>query len=120
MIVFGKYICPMCPSVVEDNPVPCPHCGMALEQVVSLTAARQTRYICPMHAQIIQDEPGNCPICGMSLEPMAVVEDGLKEGLGPEGIEVLAVLLRDVRLPQRFKEAIEAKLTADQRVKLVR
>jgi Cu+-exporting ATPase len=32
----GKYICPMCPGVVEDGPAACPHCGMALEQVVAL------------------------------------------------------------------------------------
>jgi len=35
----GKYICPMCPSVIEDEPVPCPHCGMALERVMSTAAA---------------------------------------------------------------------------------
>jgi regulator of protease activity HflC (stomatin/prohibitin superfamily) len=29
---------------------------------------------------------------------------------------VVDVLLRDVKLPQRFKESIEAKLTAEQRV----
>lgn len=29
----GKYVCPMCPGVVEDEPVPCPHCGKALEPV---------------------------------------------------------------------------------------
>ncbi|NNF39774.1 MAG: heavy metal translocating P-type ATPase [Woeseiaceae bacterium] len=27
----GPYICPMCPEVREDKPVPCPKCGMALE-----------------------------------------------------------------------------------------
>ena len=27
----AKYICPMCPEVEEDDPVPCPSCGMALE-----------------------------------------------------------------------------------------
>ncbi len=31
----GKYICPMCPSVIEDEPGACPHCGMALERVIS-------------------------------------------------------------------------------------
>ena len=40
----------------------------------------------------------------------------LKENLGPRGIMVVDVLLRDVKLPQRFKESIEAKLTAEQRV----
>jgi regulator of protease activity HflC (stomatin/prohibitin superfamily) len=40
----------------------------------------------------------------------------LRETLGPEGIEVVDVLLRDVKLPQRFRESIELKLTAEQRV----
>jgi regulator of protease activity HflC (stomatin/prohibitin superfamily) len=40
----------------------------------------------------------------------------LVESLGPRGITVVDVLLRDVQLPQRFRESIEAKLTAEQRV----
>ncbi len=40
----------------------------------------------------------------------------LEEVLEPRGIRVVDVLLRDVKLPQRFKESIEAKLTAEQRV----
>ncbi len=40
----------------------------------------------------------------------------LEGNLGPRGIRVVDVLLRDVELPQRFKESIEAKLTAEQRV----
>ena len=36
--------------------------------------------------------------------------------LEPRGIRIVDVLLRDVKLPQRFKESIEAKLTAEQRV----
>ena len=31
----GKYICPMCPGVVSDEPAACPKCGMALEQVLA-------------------------------------------------------------------------------------
>ncbi|MEP3525185.1 MAG: heavy metal translocating P-type ATPase [Hyphomicrobiales bacterium] len=27
----AQYICPMCPEVLEETPVPCPSCGMALE-----------------------------------------------------------------------------------------
>jgi Cu+-exporting ATPase len=27
----GPYVCPMCPEVLEQEPVPCPKCGMALE-----------------------------------------------------------------------------------------
>jgi regulator of protease activity HflC (stomatin/prohibitin superfamily) len=44
------------------------------------------------------------------------VKDLLGESLGMRGILVVDVLLRDVKLPQRFKESIEAKLTAEQRV----
>ncbi len=39
----------------------------------------------------------------------------LKQKLEPLGIEMNDVLLRDVRLPQRFKESIEAKLQAEQK-----
>ena len=44
------------------------------------------------------------------------IHEFLKENLEPRGIQVVDVLLRDVKLPQRFKESIEAKLTAEQRV----
>lgn len=44
------------------------------------------------------------------------VKTFLREKLGPRGIEVEDVLLRDVKLPQRFRDSIEAKLTAEQRV----
>jgi prohibitin 1 len=44
------------------------------------------------------------------------VLEQLRSSLTQEGVDVLAVLLRDVQLPQRFKESIEAKLTAEQRV----
>ncbi len=39
----------------------------------------------------------------------------LKGKLDVNGIEVVDVLLRDLRLPQRFKESIESKLQAEQR-----
>ena len=44
------------------------------------------------------------------------VMSNLRDTLGPEGVEIVNVLLRDVKLPQRFKDAIEAKLTAEQKV----
>ena len=40
----------------------------------------------------------------------------LRETLEPRGIRVVDVLLRDVKLPARFRESIEAKLTAEQKV----
>jgi len=44
------------------------------------------------------------------------VMENLRASLGPEGVEIVNVLLRDVKLPERFKDAIEAKLTAEQKV----
>lgn len=44
------------------------------------------------------------------------IKASLVESLGPRGVNVVDVLLRDVQLPQRFRESIEAKLTAEQRV----
>jgi P-type Cu+ transporter len=66
------YVCPMCPEVRESKPVPCPSCGMALEQENPLPSATRTEYTCPMHPQIVRSEPGSCPICGMALEPRMV------------------------------------------------
>jgi len=34
--VVTEWICPMCPSVLETSPVPCPICGMALEPRVAI------------------------------------------------------------------------------------
>jgi len=49
-------------------------------------------------------------------EIAAKIKARLTEALEPRGIRVVDVLLRDVQLPQRFRESIEAKLTAEQRV----
>jgi Cu+-exporting ATPase len=75
----GKYVCPMCPGVVEDKPVPCPHCGMALERVQALSFGQAVQYTCPMHPEILQDQPGDCPICGMALEPVAAADESLDD-----------------------------------------
>ena len=65
------YVCPMCPEVREESPVPCPSCGMALEPE-TLAPISKIEYTCPMHPEIIRSEPGSCPICGMALEPRTV------------------------------------------------
>jgi regulator of protease activity HflC (stomatin/prohibitin superfamily) len=46
----------------------------------------------------------------------AMIKQFLTENLEPRGLIVEDVLLRDVKLPQRFRESIEAKLTAEQAV----
>jgi regulator of protease activity HflC (stomatin/prohibitin superfamily) len=49
-------------------------------------------------------------------EISAKLRDFLKKNLEPRGIRVVDVLLRDVKLPEKFRESIEAKLTAEQKV----
>src|SRR5579864_2352170 len=68
----APYICPMDPEVHEQNPGPCPKCGMALEPSVPIPSAARVEYTCPMHPEIIRSGPGACPICGMALEPRTV------------------------------------------------
>ncbi|MFQ5416151.1 MAG: prohibitin family protein [Myxococcota bacterium] len=49
-------------------------------------------------------------------EIAAKIKEFLTVNLEPRGIRVEDVLLRDVKLPSRFRESIEAKLTAEQAV----
>ncbi len=68
----ASYTCPMHPEVIESRPGACPKCGMALEAMVSPSAAGRSEYVCPMHPEVVEPEPGQCPICGMALEPRTV------------------------------------------------
>jgi Cu+-exporting ATPase len=81
----GPYVCPMCPEVREEKPVPCPKCGMALDPESPPVALTKTQFTCPMHPEVIQDDPGDCPICGMALEPVTVT---LEEEKNPELIDM--------------------------------
>ena len=80
-----KYVCPMCPEVLEEKPVPCPKCGMALEPDSVQPLPTKTEYVCPMHSEIVQGEPGSCPKCGMALEPRTVT---VEEELNPELVDM--------------------------------
>ena len=80
-----KYVCPMCPEVLEDKPVPCPKCGMALEADSVQPLPTKTEYVCPMHQEIVQAEPGACPTCGMALEARTVT---VEEELNPELVDM--------------------------------
>jgi len=68
----GKYVCPMCEGVEQDEPGECPKCGMALESREPKRPQAKTVYTCPMHPEVEQDGPGDCPKCGMELEPKRV------------------------------------------------
>ncbi len=79
------------------------------------------RLVIPYFRNAVRDVVAGYPVKNIYAEKgrkeIAVkIRDFLRENLGPRGIQVVDVLLRDVKLPQRFKESIEAKLTAEQRV----
>jgi regulator of protease activity HflC (stomatin/prohibitin superfamily) len=79
------------------------------------------RLVLPYFRNAVRDVVAGYPVKNIYAEKgrkeiALKIRDFLRENLGPRGIEVVDVLLRDVKLPQRFKESIEAKLTAEQRV----
>jgi Cu+-exporting ATPase len=78
----SAYICPMDPDVRQNQPGPCPKCGMALEPEVPLAPVTRVEYTCPMHPEIVRTEPGACPSCGMALEPRTVTVE--EEQANPE------------------------------------
>ena len=71
----AAYVCPMCPGVRETEPVPCPHCGMALEPEFVAAPPAAVEYVCPMCPGVRETEPVPCPNCGMALEPRAVTQE---------------------------------------------
>ena len=84
---------------------------------------RQTRdrLVIPYFRNAVRDVVAGYPVKNIYAESgrkeiAAKIREFLRENLGPRGINVVDVLLRDVQLPARFKESIEAKLTAEQRV----
>ena len=79
------------------------------------------RLLIPYFRNAVRDVVAGYPVKNIYAEQgrkeiATKIRDFLRENLGPRGIEVVDVLLRDVKLPQRFQESIEAKLTAEQRV----
>jgi regulator of protease activity HflC (stomatin/prohibitin superfamily) len=79
------------------------------------------RLIVPYFRNAVRDVVSGYPVKNIygeegRKEIAAKIRDFLRENLDPRGITVVDVLLRDVKLPAKFKESIEAKLTAEQRV----
>ncbi|NOZ87671.1 MAG: heavy metal translocating P-type ATPase [Deltaproteobacteria bacterium] len=75
LVTGTKWVCPMHPGVVADEPGNCPKCGMALEAESPVETALTTRWTCPMHPEVVADEPGNCPKCGMALEAITITAE---------------------------------------------
>jgi regulator of protease activity HflC (stomatin/prohibitin superfamily) len=79
------------------------------------------RLIVPYFRSALRDVVSGYPVKNIYAEQgrkeiAAKIGGVLREKLGPRGIELVDVLMRDVKLPERFKESIETKLTAEQRV----
>jgi len=79
------------------------------------------RLIVPYFRNSLRDVVAGYPVKNIYAEKgrkeiAAKIRAYLMENLQPRGIQIVDVLLRDVKLPTRFKESIEAKLTAEQRV----
>jgi Cu+-exporting ATPase len=80
------WVCPMDPEVKEEQPVPCPICGMALEPFVEGGA-------------LSAEEPPNPELANMSRRFWA--------GLGPS-VALLAVAMGDMATGMRLRHALGA------------
>ena len=79
------------------------------------------RLLIPYFRNAVRDVVAGYPVKNIYSEQgrkeiASKIHEFLRENLEPRGVQMVDVLLRDVKLPQRFKESIEAKLTAEQRV----
>ena len=77
--LYGKYICPMHPDVIQKKKGTCPQCGMDLEKYTlpgekKMAMEKRTIYVCPMEEDkdVMADKPGDCPKCGMKLVPKEI------------------------------------------------
>ncbi len=79
------------------------------------------RLIVPYFRSAVRDVVAGYPVKNIYAEKgrkeiASKIRGFLRDNLEARGIQIVDVLLRDVKLPTRFKESIEAKLTAEQRV----
>ncbi len=79
------------------------------------------RLIIPYFRSAVRDVVAGYPVKNIYSETgrkeiATKIKAFLTERLEHRGILIVDVLMRDIKLPQRFKESIEAKLTAEQRV----
>ena len=69
----AKYVCPMHPDMVMDEPGKCTKCGteLNLSPKEKMKMDVMKIYTCPVHADVTSDKPGECPQCKskMNLTP---------------------------------------------------
>jgi multidrug efflux pump subunit AcrA (membrane-fusion protein) len=104
------YICPMHPSIVQNEPGTCPICGMDLVQKdlggvaetppPTTAGERKIKYwAAPMDPTYIRDEPGKSPM-GMDLVPVYEENTGNDSGVGRISIDPVMVMNMGVRVAQ--------------------
>lgn len=79
------------------------------------------RLVVPYFRSVLRDVVSGYPVRNIYSETgrkeiTERMQKLLRENLEARGIQIVDVLLRDIQLPQRFRDSIEAKLTAQQRV----
>lgn len=84
-----KYVCPMHPQIIRDQPGTCPLCGMDLvikeadEQQSAATDEKKILYwVAPMDPNYRRDEPGKSPM-GMDLVPVYADGGGVGVKISP-------------------------------------
>ena len=92
-----------------------------LRKTVGSSPYVQERLVLPYFRNAVRDVVSGYEVKNIYAEKgrkeiAAKIRDFLQEQLEPRGVQIVDVLLRDVKLPERFRDSIEAKLTAEQRV----
>jgi Cu(I)/Ag(I) efflux system membrane fusion protein len=83
-----KYVCPMHPQIVRDEPGSCPICGMDLvqketEQQAASSGEKKILYwVAPMDPSYRRDKPGKSPM-GMDLVPVYDEGSGVSVRISP-------------------------------------
>ena len=67
----GPYVCPMCPDVLEDDPVPCPVCGMALEPAAPSFEASENPELIDMTRRLWISLVFTAPVLVLAMGEMA-------------------------------------------------
>ena len=105
-----KYVCPMHPNIIEDEPGNCPICGMELvEKEQEKPVARKEReilyWVAPMDPNYRRDEPGKSPM-GMDLIPFYSEEGGDDSGavtVSPATVQNLGIRTASAEVGKLWK-----------------
>ena len=103
-----KYVCPMHPNIVQDEPGNCPICGMDLvekeqEQEEAATGEKKILYwVAPMDPSFKRDKPGKSPM-GMDLVPVYDEGAGSAVKISPAIVQNLGVRTAPAEIGKLWK-----------------